>query len=223
MRRSLLDYPSVLRYLRSHLLCSVDTAEPRLALTFDDGPNPVHTPALLDLLAERKVKATFFLVGTRVERYPGLVHRIHEQGHEIGNHGHRHVPLSVLPGPWLRHEVRAAERAIAAVTGERPRFFRPPMGWFHTGVLKRLRGMGYLPVIGDVHPRDSSRPGEDTIVQHVLDRVRPGSIVILHDGGWHDGVDRSQSVNAVARVIDALHERGFAFDTLSALTNGAGA
>jgi peptidoglycan-N-acetylglucosamine deacetylase len=199
MRRSLLDVPSVRRRLEQHLLCSVATEEKRVALTFDDGPHPRHTPRLLDLLESREVSATFFLVGRRVRAFPELARSIVTRGHETGNHGYAHVPLPLVPGPLLAREVDRAGRLIEQVTGARPRFFRPPMGWFTVRSLRAVRRMGYEPVIGTVHPRDSSQPGTEAIVDHVMNRVEPGAILILHDGGW---------------------ARGYRFETLSNLVGG---
>jgi peptidoglycan/xylan/chitin deacetylase (PgdA/CDA1 family) len=214
---NLLEIPFIRRYLGRKLLCSVKTEEPRVALTFDDGPNPNNTPKLLDLLKRRKVRATFFLVGKRVKRHPELARRIAEEGHEIGNHGMNHVPVLLLPPGMVASEARGAGQLLEQVTGKRPRFFRPPMGWFHAAGLKRLRELGYQPVIGDIHPRDFTSPGIDVIVDFVMERVSPGSIVILHDGGWRDGVDRSQTVAATERLIDHLEERKYQFQTLTEL------
>lgn len=214
---NLLEIPFIRRYLRRNLLCSVQTDEPRVALTYDDGPNPHHTPRLLDLLGKRGVRATFFLVGKRVRKHPALARRIAEEGHEIGNHGMNHVPVLLLPPPLVEDEARRAGTVLEEVTGRRPRFFRPPMGWFHTRGLKRLRDLGYQPVIGDIHPRDFTGPGVDVIVDFVMKRVVPGSIVILHDGGWREGVDRTQTIAATDRLIDHLEERKYRLQTLSEL------
>jgi peptidoglycan/xylan/chitin deacetylase (PgdA/CDA1 family) len=214
---NLLEVSFIHRYLDRTLLCSVKTGEPRVALTFDDGPNPNHTPKLLDLLRKRMVRATFFLVGKRVRRHPELARRIAEEGHEIGNHGMNHVPVILLPPALVESEARRAGELLEEVTGKRPRFFRPPMGWFHAPGLKRLRELGYQPVIGNIHPRDFTGPGIDVIVDFVMERLVPGSIVILHDGGWRDGVDRSQTIAATERLIDHLEERKYRLQTLSEL------
>lgn len=217
MTRSLLDNPQVRAHLDRHLLCSIDTGEPRIALTFDDGPHPTHTPQLLSHLDRAGVKATFFLVGRRVNEFPELAREIAERGHEIGNHGFAHVPINLLPASLLRREIEGGGKAIENATGLRARFFRPPMGWFTASALRIVRKMGYEPVIGSIHPRDSTRPGVQVIVDHVLKRVVPGSIIILHDGGWSLRSDRTQSVRAAERLLDELPRRGYRFETLSRL------
>lgn len=218
IRPSLLDVAAVRRYLERRVLCSIPTRERRVALTFDDGPHPAHTPALLDVLGASGVPATFFLVGRRVRRYPELVRRAVREGHELGNHGYAHLPIVFLPRKRLESEIRRTEAAIGDAAGVRPAYFRPPMGWITDRSLQVVREMGYEPVIGSIHPRDSSRPGTDGIVRHVLERVAPGAVIILHDGGWRIAVDRTQSVRAAARLIERLRDQGYRFQTLSELS-----
>ena len=105
MSPSMLDIPSVREYLGQKLICEVENSEKRLALTFDDGPNPRNTPPLLELLARKGIKATFFVVGRRVRRFRDLLKQTFDEGHEIGNHGDHHVPLSFLPRAVIRRSV----------------------------------------------------------------------------------------------------------------------
>jgi peptidoglycan-N-acetylglucosamine deacetylase len=219
MSRSLLDVASVREYLSRRLLCSVETSEKVLALTFDDGPNPKHTPRLLDMLAAKGIDATFFVVGRRVRKFPGILQAIHDAGHEIGNHTNHHVPMSLLPPVLLRREIRVCGDLVESVVGNRPRFLRPPMGWFNDYVLETIRSMGYEPVIGSIHPQDSRQPGREAILQRVRRRIEPGGVIILHDGGWRLGVNRQQTLEAVDILTDECLEAGYGFLTLSALTN----
>ncbi|PIV82047.1 chitooligosaccharide deacetylase [bacterium CG17_big_fil_post_rev_8_21_14_2_50_64_8] len=218
MSRSLLDVPAVRDYLGRRLLCSIKTEQKILALTFDDGPNPRHTPQLLSLLASKGIHATFFAVGKRVRRFPEILKATHEAGHEVGNHGDHHVALSLLPPALLRREITRCGEAIEQTIGEKPRFLRPPMGWINGFVLKTVRELGYEPVIGSIHPRDSRRPGREAIIERVQSRVEPGAVIILHDGGWWLGVDRSQTLEAVDVLTDQCLEAGYRFLTLSALS-----
>jgi peptidoglycan-N-acetylglucosamine deacetylase len=217
MIRSLLDLAAIRAYLHRHLLVSGPGSEKRVALTFDDGPHPAHTPQLLDGLRQRGVKATFFLVGQRAERHPDVARRIVDEGHEVGNHGLAHLPLPFLTPGALTREVEGGGIAIARATGTHPRFFRPPMGWITPRALRLVRGLGYEPVLGDVYARDVACPGTELIVRHVLARTRPGSIVILHDGASGTRADRSQSLEAAERIADALLEQGYRLVTLSGL------
>ncbi len=217
MSRSLLDVASVREYLSRRLLCSMETNDKVLALTFDDGPNPHHTPRLLDMFAAKGIDATFFVVGRRVRRFPEILKAVQDAGHEIGNHTNHHIPMSLLPPALLRREIRVCGELIESTTGQRPRFLRPPMGWINDYVLKTIRSMGYEPVIGSIHPQDSRRPGRDKIIQRVRKRVEPGSVIILHDGGWWLGVDREQTLEAVDILTDELLEAGYRFLTLSGM------
>jgi len=217
VRLNLLHSPRVFAFVSRHLLCSVPTGERRVALTFDDGPNPKATPRLLRLLGAARIKATFFLLGRNVVRFPHLAAEIAAAGHEIGNHTHSHLLLPVLPHKLLRRELERAGHLIEAATGHVPRLVRPPMGWFNGTVLRTLAELGYQPVLGDVYPQDTTRPGAGEIARRILTRVRPGSIVIMHDGVPYGQADRSQSVEATQMVIEALTKKSYRFDTVSAL------
>ena len=217
---SLLHVDPIRRYLSEHFLCSVPERENCVALTFDDGPSPRNTPRLLDLLQRKGVRATFFVLGHRVRRFPEIARRAHDEGHELANHTDRHLPLPLLPKRMFVQQVRRAEHAIQAITGEKPRFLRPPMGWFSHRVLDLLAELDYVPVIGSVHPQDSRQPPVETILQRVRPRLSDGSIVILHDGGWHPRVDRGNTIEAVDRLTDELLADGVRFLTLSELAPG---
>ena len=215
---SVLHNRHIFSYVNGRVLCQVETQEKRLALTFDDGPHPTHTPELLDMLDRKGIRATFFVVGRRVRRFPHIVKRIAQEGHEVGNHTYHHVPLPILPSFLIRRQLAETEALITRATGRRTRFMRPPVGWFTPRVLKVARAMGYEPVIGTVHPGDSRRPGENAIVERVRQRIQPGAIIILHDGGWRVTADRSGTVGAVDRLTDELLDQGYRFETLSELS-----
>lgn len=198
---TLLHQAQVSGWLRGHLLCRVDDTPGRFALTFDDGPDPAFTPQVLEVLARHGAHATFFMLRPSVRRHPALARRVLEAGHEIGNHGDRHLPLLVSPPPWLAHEVDSGERAIEQATGVRPRFYRPPFGLMFPSQARWVRSRGYEPVLGDVYPEDPQRPGIETITRRVLARLTAGSIVILHDGSAWVRMDRSQTVAALDRIL----------------------
>jgi peptidoglycan/xylan/chitin deacetylase (PgdA/CDA1 family) len=221
MRREWLDFPSVLAYLSKQFLCRVETEEKRVALTFDDGPHPVHTPQLCEMFDRKGIPATFFVVGKRIRQFPEILELVVERGHEIGNHTDHHVPLPLLSRRGIRRELAVTGDLVARVTGRVPEFFRPPMGWFNRAAIAEVVGMGYRPVIGSIHPHDSRRPGANEIVDHVCRRIGPGAIVILHDGGWRTRADRSQTIEAVDRITDELLAKGYRFDTVGELARSA--
>ncbi len=221
MSPSLLDVTSVRDYLSQRLLCQVTTEHKAVALTFDDGPHPRHTPWLLDMLAAKDIKATFFVVGRRIRRYRDILARTFDEGHEIGNHCDHHVPLSPLPASLIAREVTVCGDLIEGVTGTRARFMRPPMGWFNDKVLRVSRELGYEPVIGSIHPQDSRQPGKPVILKRLRQRLAPGAIIILHDGGWRIGANRWQTLQAVDILTDELLKDGYTFPTLSNLVDEA--
>jgi peptidoglycan/xylan/chitin deacetylase (PgdA/CDA1 family) len=210
----------VFDYVSRHLVCKVPLRERRIALTFDDGPNPQLTPRLLRLLDVHGARATFFLIGRHVERWPHLAAEIARGGHEIGNHSQNHLLLPLLPRQMLLREMRRADSAIHAATGLRPQLFRPPMGWFNRRMLRTLAEHGYRAVLGDVYPQDTQRPGITTIVDRVLARVAPGSIVILHDGSLLRA-DRTQSIDAIEAILPRLRDDGWVLGTVSELLAAA--
>jgi peptidoglycan/xylan/chitin deacetylase (PgdA/CDA1 family) len=217
MSPSLLDVTSVRNYLSNRLLCRVPTDQKTVALTFDDGPHPRHTPWLLDMLAAKEIPATFFVVGRRVRLFRDLLARTHDAGHEIGNHGDHHVPLSALPAGLVARELKVCGNLIEGVTGNQPRFMRPPMGWITDKVLRISRQLGFEPVLGSSHPRDSSQPGKNVILRRLRRRLEPGAIIIMHDGGWRIGANRRQSLQAIDTFTDELLAAGYTFPTLSGL------
>ncbi len=221
MSPSLLDVPSVRKYLSGRLLCQVATERKAAALTFDDGPHPRHTPWLLDMLADKGIHATFFVVGRRVRRFRDILGRTFAAGHEIGNHGDHHVPLSPLPAPLIARELRVCGKLVEGVTGVQPRFMRPPMGWINDKVLRVSRQQGYEPVIGSIHPQDSRQPGLPVIMRRLRRRLAPGAIIILHDGGWRIGASRQQTLQAVDALTDEMLKEGYTFPTLSDLVDNS--
>jgi peptidoglycan/xylan/chitin deacetylase (PgdA/CDA1 family) len=218
MKHEILDHAKIREFLgRKRFLCRVPTLEKRVAITFDDGPHPVHTAEILDMCARKGIRATFFVVGRRVRRFPEIAARIAAEGHDIGNHTDRHLPLSIFPPAVIRRELAVTHELVFRATGKHPAFFRPPMGWFNDIVVREAVRMGYRPVIGSIHPHDSRKPGADEIVRHVLGRIEPGAIIILHDGGWRVDADRSQTVRAAERITSELLEQGYRFEALSEL------
>ncbi|WP_432994105.1 bifunctional polysaccharide deacetylase/glycosyltransferase family 2 protein [Dactylosporangium sp. CA-233914] len=174
-----------------------------LALTFDDGPDPRWTPQLLDVLRQYHAHATFFVIGSQVNRYPDLVRRMVDEGHEVGVHTFTHPDLAALPAWRQQLELGLTANAIAAATGRRPVLMRPP----YLSMPDRVDG--YLAVLADRDTRDWERPGADTIVRTALDgQAGAGAVVMLHDGGG----DRSQTVEATRRI---LATKGSRFVTVS--------
>lgn len=220
---NLLHTRRVFDYVSRHMVCSVQLRARHVAFTFDDGPNPAHTPRLLRLLEQHGAHATFFLIGRNVQRHPALAAEIVARGHEVGNHTYDHLPLPLLTRRALVQQLQRASDTIHGATGVRPGFMRPPLGWFNRAVLHTIAEQGYRPVLGDVYPQDAFRPGTAAIIERVRARIAPGSIVILHDGSIRGAVDRGQSIDAVEVLLPWLRDQGYAIGSVSELLAAAAA
>ncbi|AZO03912.1 MULTISPECIES: chitooligosaccharide deacetylase NodB [unclassified Mesorhizobium] len=198
------------------------TAERSVYLTFDDGPNSFFTPQILNVLAQHQVTATFFVVGAYAADEPELVRRIITDGHGIANHTMTHPDLAKCGSVEVDCQIVEANRVIGmACPQAMVRYFRAPYGIWTEEVIAASAGAALAPVHWSIDPRDWSRPGVDAIVDRVLADIRPGAIVLLHDGCAPDELQpgnqaslRDQTVTALSRLIPELHGRGFVIRSL---------
>ena len=190
---------------------NVPTSLKVIALTFDDGPLKDTTPEILGILKEKGVKATFFVVGERVERFPKLVQQEIEDGHEVGTHTYSHPNLTKLRRNQLQEELDKTEKAILTVA-PKPTLFRPPGGSYNNNIIKLARDSGYLTILWSIDTQDWRSPPVGDIVNSVLKDVKPGSIILLHDGKYP-----SPTPEAVELIIDSLQSLGYEFVTVSEL------
>jgi peptidoglycan/xylan/chitin deacetylase (PgdA/CDA1 family) len=191
-----------------------------VALTFDDGPDPRFTPAILDTLRARGAPASFFVVGLQAARWPELVQRAFAEGHEIGNHSFTHPDVDRVADWRLGLELEATSRLLETLLGRRALLYRPPSladveprTIAGARAFARAGSLGYLVVDADVDPRDWEEPSADALVERVLADAHEGGVVLLHDGGG----DRSTTVAALPRIIDGLRARGLRLAPLGAL------
>ena len=199
-----------------------------VALTFDDGPDPEWTPQILDILKQEKVPAAFFIVGENGQANPGLVQRIVAEGHDIGNHSFTHPNMGEIPLVVSEVELNATQRLIQSLTGRSTTLMRPP--YFgdaeprtadEVGPIVMAKQMGYLTVGLHVDPDDWQQPGTDEIVSRTVEGITSdstdadarGNIVLLHDAGG----DRSQTIEALPKIIHELQAKGYRFVTVSEL------
>lgn len=181
-----------------------------VALTFDDGPWPGQTDAILKILADNQVKATFFMLGIRVRADPEIAKRVAEAGHVIGNHSQSHVLLASANERTIRFEMTAGAQSIEQVTGVRPTWFRAPGGSVGPATRARAKALGERIIGWGVDPADWSRPPARFIVRRVMAQMRPGAVVLMHDGGG----DRTQTIGALPEIIRQLRAQGYSFVTL---------
>jgi peptidoglycan/xylan/chitin deacetylase (PgdA/CDA1 family)/sulfur carrier protein ThiS len=184
-----------------------------VALTFDDGPWPGQTDKVLDVLERENVRATFFMVGRLVDKNPKLARRVIEAGHDVGNHTYSHKSLARLSAAGLRKEIRTGRQAIEDVTGKSASWMRPPYGAMDSDAWQVVRDMDVRTALWDVDSRDWTRPGSKKIAKTVTREVRPGSVVLFHDGGG----DRHQTVEALEPIIRKLKRQGYTFVTMEEL------
>jgi len=201
-------------------LVRVDTEVPAVALTFDDGPNPDATPRLLDLFAAHDARATFFMVGKSVRRHRALAERVAAEGHSLGNHTWDHQSMPLLGRRGRQAQLQWCQEALDGVqdppgpTAEsagRPRLFRPP--WGHQTLSSRLDAarLGFRVIAWDVMAEDWRGDDADTLTERMEERIRPGSIVVLHDALYatdaEEHRDREPVIEAVARLLERLGDR----------------
>ncbi|MFC5449392.1 polysaccharide deacetylase family protein [Paenibacillus aestuarii] len=191
--------------------CSLQSRH--IALTFDDGPDPVHTPIILDLLRQYDAKATFFVVGEQLERHPELARRIVDEGHEIGNHSFYHPYLTKLTSSEIYKELIDTELLIRRITGKRTRLFRLPYLEKNPKVMQIVNELGYKPIMCSIDTYDYEAVGFRDIVKSVMTSSKRGEIVLFHDSGG----DQSETVKAVGLVLKKLRNQGYRCVSVSRL------
>ncbi len=192
--------------------------EAALYLTFDDGPNPRTTDRIVRILEQERVPATFFMLGRYVERYPELARSVALRGFGIGNHTHTHTKLTLLGPARTAEEVARAHQAIATHTGITPHAFRAPHGYRNPFLSRALAPFGYRVFGWTFGVWDTALPGADVIRRRMRARLRPGAVLLLHDGDGYDPEgDRSQTAEALPGIIEDCRTMGFEFRSLDRL------
>ncbi|MEC0090329.1 polysaccharide deacetylase family protein [Paenibacillus macquariensis] len=200
---------------RGDIVWEVPTKNKVIALTFDDGPDYTKTPAILNLLKKYQAKATFFVVGNRVEKYPEIVKRAYLEGHEIGNHSFDHASFQNIPRTKLLNELTRTQEAIYKAIGQKATLFRPPGGSYSESAVNICKDNQLLMILWswDQDTKDWMSPGVNKIVNKVLNNVDNGDIVLMHDF-VHNSV---QTVDALTIILPELIKRGYSFVTVSDL------
>ena len=181
-----------------------------IALTFDDGPYPPYTDRLLDVLQEKKAKATFFLVAEQAQRYPEAVRRMMAEGHTVGLHAFRHRDFLKLTDKEKLEDLELGKKTLLAITGKVPEYWRPPHGFRDFSVMEAAAAQKLTVVNWSVIPRDWTGIGKQEICNRVLDKAEDGAIVLLHDGDSpYYKASRQATVDAAVLLIDSLREKGY--------------
>lgn len=190
------------------------------ALTFDDGPSPEWTPLVLDELKKADVKATFFVVGKYVEKYPDIAKRIVNEGHNIANHGYSHHVLLYYDMDELEEEIKRTEKIIKDTTGVTTAYFRPPKAWLSSREKSKIKEMGYKIILWNLNSKDWVTFHDKQITSYILRNVEPGDIILFHDGGGvfsTEGGNREQTVKTINRLSRKLKEKDYRLVTITEL------
>ena len=203
---------------RTGKAATLSVPDHRLVLTFDDGPDPTWTPKVLDVLKKHDAHAVFFVTGTMTSRYPDLVKRMVDEGHEVGLHTFNHPDLALQSKKRIDWELSQNQLAITGAAGIRTSLFRPPYSSFSDAmdneswpVTQYIGSRGYLTVVNNTDSEDWKRPGVDEIIRRATPKDSKGAIVLMHDSGG----DRSQTVAALDRFLPDLKDKGYEFDNLT--------
>ncbi|WP_144554452.1 polysaccharide deacetylase family protein [Bacillus sp. X1(2014)] len=196
------------------MINEVPTSRKAVAITFDDGPNPIYTPQVLEIFSETVGKATFFMIGEQMKKNPEVVKQVAARGHEIGNHTFTHPKLSQLSNIECLEEIEKNEKLIEELAGRKPVVFRPPYLDYNQDTVSLLKQKGY-PIIGALNlaAHDWEQPGVTHILEKSREGIKNGSILIFHDGYG----DRSQTIEAVRKLVSELTSQGYQLVTVSEL------
>lgn len=197
---------------KNQVVKKIPTTHKVVALTVDDGPHAKTTPELLALLKEKQVKATFFVLGANAEVHPDIVEQAIGDGHEIACHAYSHKRLNTLTTAEVNGEFERIENIFQKIGAPNPVFFRPPDGAYNDGLVALAKKRGYITVLWSVDAGDWRRPPVDQVVEAVLGQVKPGGIILMHDGQYP-----LPTVQATAIIIDKLRSQGYQFLTMSEL------
>tara|TARA_R110002096_G_scaffold91625_7_gene207269 strand:- start:3478 stop:4398 length:921 start_codon:yes stop_codon:yes gene_type:complete len=190
---------------------SVKISQPYIAMTFDDGPHPSNTPRLLDMMKQRNIKATFYVVGPNARSYPSILKRMIAEGHEVANHTWTHADLTKLSQAGIRSEMERTRDAIVAATGVQPKSYRPPYGAVSSSLKSFMKSeYGYPTILWNVDPLDWKKPGVSVVADRLVAGARNGGILLAHD------IHKS-TIDAMPSTFDRLLAKGFKFVTVSQL------
>jgi polysaccharide deacetylase family sporulation protein PdaB len=195
------------RGTRYHKFMRGDTRKRQVAITFDDGPHRAYTPELLLILRRYNAKATFFVVGEKAQQAPNLVKAEVAGGHTVANHTYHHVDLTKIRDEDVATEIKACGEVLEEITGRAPHLFRPPGGDYNNHVAEVAEALGYITVLWTDNPRDYEKPGERLIETRVLNKIRNGAIILMHDGV-------QQTVDVLPQMLRFLKGKGYQLVTI---------
>lgn len=190
----------------------------QVSFTFDDGPNPVYTPQVLEILKKYNLKATFFVLGKKAKFYPEILRTIRDLGHNIGNHSYSHRFIWIMPPSLVKKEFQRTNNIIAEILKEEPKYIRPPWGGNNLALWRYLMRNGEDVVLWSLDSKDWMRNiSTEKIIENVLEKVKPGDIILFHDGRWDD--ISKKTVDALPKIIEGLTKKGYEIADISRFEN----
>ncbi|HYH03353.1 MAG TPA: polysaccharide deacetylase family protein, partial [Bacillota bacterium] len=192
-----------------------------IALTFDDGPDNRYTPKILDVLKKYKVKATFFVVGTQIKKYPAIFRRMVKEGHEIGTHGYQHLNVSKLPATKINYQLNESNKLIQKMGGPKQTIYRPPYGAIDPTAIERIGKKGYKVVLWTIDSLDWRSLKKTQVIKNVVPKLKKGYIVLQHNAAESKRENLTGSVQALPTIIERGKKQGFRFVTVSQLLKTA--
>lgn len=199
------------------IVFSFKTKEKSICLTFDDGPHPEYTPQILDLLAEHKIKATFFILGCKIPNYEEIVKRIIREGHQVGNHGFSHCNLIFKKSEIILNEINRTDELLRQCGVEGEIVFRPPYGRMSLRAMLLLGKLNKKVIMWNIPTKDYKAENSGKIVAKIHRKIKSGGIIVLHDAGKkiESDADRMPTIDAVSQIIAEILEMGYSFKTIS--------
>ncbi len=204
--------------LQTDIIRRKPSAGNKVVLTFDDGPSQAYTSDVLKVLAEKGARATFFMVGSHVEKYPEIAKKVIEEGHEVGNHTYGHITVPNSPPPQLAAQIMRTNLVILQITGVYPQYLRPPRGLYDMRMRRIAKLLGQELVLWSLSSQDwHSRANKASITRRVVERAAGGDIILFHDSGSllnSEGANRKPTVEALGPIIDGLRAKGLEITTM---------
>lgn len=195
------------------VLCSGNTSEKKVAISFDDGPAQQYTPQILQILEEHRVPAAFFCIGKRIEENKSLFRQLHEQGHIIGNHSYTHTPIfDLLSTKRMQQDLEQADVAMNEVLGLQPKLFRPPYGVTTPSMKNALKNRGYTAIGWNIRSLDTIAKSEKKLLNKLVRLLKPGAVILLHD-------TQRITLAVLPHFIKAARNEGYEFERLDKLLN----
>jgi peptidoglycan/xylan/chitin deacetylase (PgdA/CDA1 family) len=191
-----------------------------VALTFDDGPSPVWTPKILAELKKSGIKATFFMLGKHVLRYPDIARSVVNEGNEIGIHSYEHKNYIFYTKFEVKKDIENTQKIIKDVIGKETFLFRPPKAWLSKREKKKIKGLGFEVVLWTLNSKDWVTFDDKYMIWYIIKNIRPGDIILFHDSGGvfsTEGGNRDETVKAIPRLVEKLKQKGYRFLTVSKL------